>query len=161
MATDKIQTLSKLRDTILNESLRKEGKNQFGLFSSPPAGVWGDGEYNNTKQKRLGADGRVITKPRNIYSGGVRNGKVESSFFSKSSYVSINDPYRDQASIERQYKNSMKKKFPHEAEFKPSDGAKTDPFKAIFDHKPEFTTEKKKIIEVLTERSLEVQGILL
>jgi hypothetical protein len=26
---------------------------RFGLFSSPPAGVWGDGDYNFSKGKRI------------------------------------------------------------------------------------------------------------
>jgi len=143
MATEKIQTLSKMRETILNDTLQKDGKNRFGLFSCPPAGVWGDGDYNNTKQKKLGPDGRVATAPRKIYTGPSSSGKVASSFFSKTSYTTIGDPYRDQASIERQYQISRKKKFPHEADFKPADGTKSDPFKAIFKHEPEFTNEKK------------------
>jgi len=57
--------------------------------------------------------------------------------------VTVGDPYRDLASIERQYQISRKKKFPHEAEFRPADGNKTDPIKSIFKHEPEFTTEKK------------------
>jgi len=143
MATEKAQTLSKMRESILNDSLQKPGNNRFGLFSSPPAGVWGDGDYNKNKQKILGSDGRVKTAPRNIYGGTCRAGKTESSFISKASYVTISDPYRDQASIERQYQISRKKKFPHEQEFKPADANKSDPFKAIFKHMPEFSTEKK------------------
>jgi len=143
MAAEKAETLSKMRDTILKDTLAKPEKSRFGLFSSPPAGVWGDGDYNKTKQKHLGADGRVATQPRKIYGGTTKSGKTESSYFSKTSYVSIGDPYIDQASIERQYQISRKKKFPHEAEFKPADGTKSDPFKAIFKHEAEFTTEKK------------------
>jgi len=36
------------------------------------------------------------------------------------------DPYVDPASIERQYQLSRKKKFPHEAPFKPADGPKSE-----------------------------------
>jgi len=143
MAAEKVQTLSNMRETILKETLQKDGRNRFGLFSSPPAGVWGDGDYNRTKQKTLGTDGRVATAPRKIYGGPCRSGKVESSYLSKTTYISISDPYRDQASIERQYQISRKKKFPHENEFKPADANKSDPFKALFKHMPEFSTEKK------------------
>jgi len=42
-----------------------------------------------------------------------------------------------------QQKLAKKKKNPHENEFKPSDGMKTDPFKAIFKHMPEDDIKKK------------------
>jgi len=51
MAAEKAQTLSKMRDTIKNEALSKPGNNRFGLFSSPPAGVWGDAIITKQSKK--------------------------------------------------------------------------------------------------------------
>jgi len=136
MATDKAQTLNQLRTKIQNESSNNEGRNRFGLFSQPPAGVWGDGNYAFDKEKKLGQDGKPITKPRGIYGGPCRSGKTQSSYFQKPDFVTVGDKYVDPASIERQYQNSKKSK-KHEAEFKPADGTKSDPFKALYEHKTE------------------------
>lgn len=142
MATDKTQTLNNLRTKILTETQNNEGRNRFGLFSQPPAGVWGDGNYTFDKSKKLGQDGKPLTKPRGIYGGPSKTGKIESAYFSKTDYVTIGDKYVDPASIERQYQNSKKSK-KHEAEFKPADGTKSDPFKAIYEHKTEHVTTTK------------------
>jgi hypothetical protein len=77
-------------------------------------------------EKHLGADGRVATLPRQIYGGRCRSGKLNNSFITKTTYISIGDPYIDPASIERQYQLSRKKKFPHEQAFKPVDTCKTE-----------------------------------
>jgi len=142
MATDKAQTLNNLRTKILNESTNNEGRNRFGLFSQPPAGVWGDGNYTFDKAKKLGVDGKPLTKPRGIYGGPSKTGKVESSYFSKPDFVTIGDKYVDPASIDRQYQNSKKSK-KHEYEFKPANGTKSDPFTALYPHKTEHITTTK------------------
>jgi len=143
MATEKSQTLGNLRGKILAESMNNEGRNRFGLFSQPKAGVWGDGDYNFGKTKVVGGDGKVKTAPRGIYGGITKSGKMESSYLSKSGYVTIGDKYIDPASIERQYQNSRKKKFPHESEFKPADGTKSDAMKPVFKHMTDFHEVKK------------------
>jgi hypothetical protein len=143
MATEKAQTLSTLRTKILGESMQNEGRNRFGMFSYPRAGVWGDGDYNFSKAKHLGSDGKPITKPRGLYSGPTRTGKTESSYFARGAYVSIGDKFIDPASIERQYQLSKKKKIPHDAEFKPANGPKSDPYNALYKHMADFTEKKK------------------
>jgi len=143
MATEKTQTLSALRTKILSDTVNNQGTNRFGLFSFPPAGVWGDGDYNFEKSKKLGQDGKPVTKPRGLYSGPGRSGKTESSYFAKAGYTTIGDKYIDPSSMDRQYQLSKKSKNPHENEWKPADGSKTDPFKAIFEHKTELHNVKK------------------
>jgi len=143
MATDKGQTINNLKTKILAESLQKEGRNRFGLFSYPPAGISGTGDYDYNKTKKLGNDGKPLTQPRGLFSGPVSSGKVESSYFSKTAYVSIGDKYIDPESRDRQYLLAKKKKNPHENEFKPSDGTKTDPFKALYSHMTEHAAMKK------------------
>jgi len=143
MATDKETTLNTLRTKVFNESTNNEGRNRFALFSQPPAGVWGDGDYRMGKTKNIGNDGKVKTAPRGIYGGITKSGKIESSYLSKTAYITIGDKYIDPASIERQYQNSRKKKFPHENNFKPADGSKTDPCKPVFKHMADFHEEKK------------------
>jgi len=143
MATDKAQTINALRTKVLNESLQKEGRNRFGLFSYPPAGVSGMGDYDFNKTKKLGGDGKPLTQPRGLFSGPTRSGKVESSYFSKTVYVTVGDKYVDPASRDRQYNNAKKKNFKHESEFKPADGSKSDPFKAMFPHLTEHAAVKK------------------
>jgi len=143
MATEKESTLTALRTKVFNESINNEGRNRFALFSQPPAGVWGDGDYRMGKTKNVGPDGKVKTAPRGIYGGITKSGKIESSYLSRTGYVSIGDKYIDPASIERQYQNSRKKKFPHENDFKPADGTKSDPCKPIFPHMADFHEEKK------------------
>ena len=143
MATDKAQTLNNLRTKILNDSLTNEGRNKYGLFSYPPAGVSGVHNYEFNKTKMIGADGKPKTAPRGVFSGPGRSGKVESSYFAKTAYVTIGDKYVDPASRDRQYNNEKKKKIRHEQEFKPASGAKSDPCKALWGHKPEFHEVKK------------------
>jgi len=143
MATEKAQTLSTLRTKVLNESLANEGRNRFGMFSYPKAGVWGDDNYDFTKSKKLGEDGKPKTLPRGIYGGPTKAGKTESSYFAKTAYISIGDKYVDPDSIERQYQLAKKKKFNHESEFKPADGTKSDPFKAPFKHMTDHVATKK------------------
>jgi hypothetical protein len=67
MATDKAQTINLLRTKVLNESLQKDGGNRYGLFSYPPAGISGTGDYDFNKSKRLGNDGKPLTKPRGLF----------------------------------------------------------------------------------------------
>jgi len=143
MATEKTQTLSNLRTKILSESLRNEGRNRFGLFSYPPAGVAGDGDYLFNKSKRLGTDGKPVTQPRGLYSGPGRSGKSESSYFSRAAYVTIGDKYIDPASMDRQYQNAKKQKNTHDAEWKPADGTKSDPFSSVFKHMDDHREVKK------------------
>jgi hypothetical protein len=143
MATDKEQTLNGLRSKVLADSNNNEGRLRFAMFSQPPAGVWGDGDYRVGKTKHTREDGKVLTAPRGIFGGITKSGKVESCYFSKSGYVSIGDPYIDPASIERQYQNSRKKKFPHENDFRPSDGTKSDPMKPVFKHLADHNEVKK------------------
>lgn len=143
MATDKAQTLNNLRTKILTESLAHEGRNKYGLFSYPPAGVSGVHNYEFNKTKMLGDDGKPKTAPRGVFSGPGRSGKVASSYFGKTAYVTIGDKYVDPASRDRQYNNEKKKKIRHEAEFKPASGTKSDPCKALWGHKPEFIEVKK------------------
>jgi len=143
MATDKAQTINNLRTKVLTESLAKDGRNKYGLFSYPPAGISGVGDYDFNKTKKLGSDGKPLTQPRGLFSGPTRSGKVESSYFAKTAYVSIGDKFIDPASRDRQYLLAKKKKVPHESEFKPSDGRKTDPFNTLYKHMPEETHKKK------------------
>jgi len=143
MATDKAQTINQLRTKILTESQTNEGRNKYGLFSYPPAGISGTGDYDFNKTKKLGADGKPQTQPRGLFSGPTRSGKVESSYFAKTAYVTVGDKYVDPASRDRQYNLEKKKKMKHEAEFKPANGPKTDPFNALFKHEPEFHEKKK------------------
>jgi hypothetical protein len=143
MATDKAQTLNNLRTKILNDSLANEGRNKYGLFSYPPAGVSGVANYEFNKTKMLGENGKPKTAPRGVFSGPGRSGKVESSYFAKTAYVTIGDKYVDPASRDRQYNNEKKKKMRHEAEFKPASGTKSDPSKALWNHKPEFIAVEK------------------
>lgn len=143
MATDKNQALSTLRSKVHADTMGNEGRNRFALFSQPLAGVWGDGEYNFNKTKTLGSDGKVKTKPRGIYGGPPSSGKVESSYFSKTAYITIGDKYVDPASQERQAQLAKKKNIRHDAQFRPSDGTKTDPFKAVFEHMTEHHEKKK------------------
>jgi len=143
MATDKETTLTALRTKVFNDSVNNEGRNRFALFSVPPAGVWGDGDYRMGKTKNVNADGKIKTAPRGIYGGITKSGKIESSYLSRTGYVTIGDPYIDPASIERQYQNSRKKKFPHENDFRPADGTKSDPCKPIFKHMADFHEEVK------------------
>jgi len=143
MATDKAQTINALRTKILNDSMQNEGRNRFGLFSQPPAGISGTGDYDFSKTKKLGEDGKPKTQPRGIFSGPSRSGKVESSYFSKTVYVTVGDKYVDPASRDRQYNLSRKSKTKHEAEFKPANGPKSDPYNALFKHMPEYHEKKK------------------
>lgn len=143
MSAEKTQTLTALRTQILAESMSKEGRNRFGLFSYPPAGASGSGDYDFTKAKILGEDGKVKTQPRGIYSGPTKGGKTESSYFAKGAYISIGDKYVDPDSKERQYQMEKKKKNNHDAEWKPADGSKTDPFKSIYKHMTEHSDTKK------------------
>jgi hypothetical protein len=143
MASEKTQTLNALRTKVLTDTLNQKETNRFGLFSFPPAGVWGDGDYTFNKSKKLGQDGKPVTQPRGLYSGPGRSGKTESSFFSKSGYTTIGDKYIDPSSIERQYQLAKKNKNAHESEFKPANGTKSDPIKSLFEHKTELNPVKK------------------
>jgi hypothetical protein len=143
MGTANTETLNKLRDKFLSQSLKDEGSHRFGLFSSPLAGVWGDGNYDFKKQKKVGSDNKVITQPRGIYPGASRAGKSSKSYFSDVGYTTIGDPYIDPSSIDRKYQLSKKAKISHDAKFKPADGLKSDPSKALFAHMAEHDVSKK------------------
>jgi len=143
MATDKNQALSTLRTKIQSETMSNEGRNRFALFSQPPAGVSGNGDYNFNKTKTLGSDGKVKTAPRGVFSGPTSSGRIESSYFQKTTYVTIGDKYVDPASIERQAELAKKKNIKHDTQFKPADGSKSDPFKAVFEHMTEHAEKKK------------------
>jgi hypothetical protein len=143
MATEKAQTLNALKTKILNETLTNEGRDKYGLFSYPPAGVSGMENYDFTVSRKLDQSGKPLTKPRGIFAGPPKTGKIVSSYFSKPEYVTIGDKYVDPDSKERQYQNEKKKKIKHEAQFKPSDQSKTDPFKALFKHMTDHADRKK------------------
>jgi hypothetical protein len=143
MTTEKSQTLTALRGKILADTLNNTGMNRFGMFSFPPAGVWGDGNYTFEKSKKLGQDGKPITKPRGIFSHPTSTGKTPSSYFSDIGYTTVGDKYIDPASIERKYQLSKKKNNHHESEFKPADGTKSDPFTIPYKHMTDHTETKK------------------
>jgi len=143
MGTADTATLNKLREKFLSASLTNDGSKRYGLFSSPLAGVWGDGNYDFQKQKKVGPDNKVITQPRGLYPGASRSGKTGKSYFSDVGYTTIGDPYIDPSSMERKYQNAKKKKFPHDSNFRPADGMKSDPTKALFEHMKEDGDTKK------------------
>lgn len=53
------------------------------------------------------------------------------------------DKYVNPDSIDRQYQLEKKKNFKHEAEFKPADGTKSDPFKVSYKHMTDHVATKK------------------
>jgi len=136
-------SLTKLRDKFLSQSLKDDGSARFGLFSSAPAGVLGDGNYDFKKQKRVGPDGKVSTQPRGIYPGPLKSGKTTKSYFSDVGYTTIGDPFVDPSSIERKYQLAKNKKITHDTNFRPADGCKTDPMKSLFEHKAEQDVSRK------------------
>ena len=79
-------------------------RQRFGLFSIPPAGVGGTGDYelknsirldwiikHDNIEKKVRPDGKVLTEERNIFPGPRRSGKTESTYFSKTGYITISN----------------------------------------------------------------------
>lgn len=65
------------------------------MFSVPISTAIGDDTYFKPKPPRRDAEGAVITDPRNFTTKNVKKGKTDDALFSKPSYVSIGDPFKE------------------------------------------------------------------
>jgi hypothetical protein len=104
------------------------------MFSVPISNAIGDDTYFIPKPPRRDAEGAVITDPRNFTTKNPKKGAIDSVLFSKPSYVTQGDPFKEPAKVPM--RNSVKDGFKlggHELNFKPAK-AVPRPVKADFSH---------------------------
>ena len=104
------------------------------MFSVPISNAIGDDTYFVPKKARRDNEGAVITDPRNFTTKNPKKGHVDSVLFSKPSYISQGDPFKEAAKVPM--RSSVKDGFKeggHEMNFKPAK-AIPRPVKADFQH---------------------------
>ena len=96
-------------------------KMRHGMFSVPISTAIGDDTYFKPKPARRDAEGAVITDPRNFTTKNVKKGKTDDALFSKPTYVSIGDPFKEQNKLPmRTAKPDGFKEAGHDLNFKPA-----------------------------------------
>ncbi len=69
------------------------------MFSVPISTAIGDDTYFQPKKARRDAEGAVITDPRNFTTKNVRKGHTDEVLFSKPSYVTVGDPFKESSGV--------------------------------------------------------------
>ena len=69
------------------------------MFSVPISNAIGDDTYFVPKKARKDHDGHVITDPRNFTTKNPKKGHVDSVLFSKPSYITTGDPFKEAAKV--------------------------------------------------------------
>lgn len=113
------------------------------MFSVPISNAIGDDTYFVPKKARKDNEGHVITDPRNFTTKNPKKGHIDSVLFSKPTYISQGDPFKEAAKVPM--RNSVKDGFKqggHELNFKPAKSVPR-PVKADFPHMKDY--EEKKI----------------
>ena len=140
MAEDKKATL---REHFFQESFQLGQKMRHGMFSMPISTAIGDDTYCKAKVAHKDQDGRVVTEPKNFTTKKVKKGHTDDVLFSKPSYISTGDPFKEAQGVPK--RNPIKETFKeagHELNFKP---AKTfqRKVKADFDHLTDYVPINK------------------
>ena len=97
MATD--DKKATMRDQFFQESFGQANKQRHGMFSVPISTAIGDDTYFQPKPARRDAEGAVITDPKNFTTKNVKKGHIDSVLFSKPSYVSIGDQFKESSKL--------------------------------------------------------------
>jgi hypothetical protein len=69
------------------------------MFSVPISTAIGDDTYFQPKKARRDAEGAVITDPRNFTTKNVKKGHTDEVLFSKPTYVTVGDPFKEAAKV--------------------------------------------------------------
>lgn len=69
------------------------------MFSVPISTAIGDDTYFQPKKARRDAEGAVITDPRNFTTKNPKKGHVDSVLFSKPTYITQGDPFKEAAKV--------------------------------------------------------------
>ena len=91
------------------------------MFSIPISTAIGDNTYFKPKGARVDSEGAVITAPRNFTTKNVKKGSIDSVLFSKPSYISSGDPFKEAASVPM--RSSVKEGYKlggHDKNFRPA-----------------------------------------
>ena len=113
------------------------------MFSVPISNAIGDDTYFVPLKARKDAEGAVITDPRNFTTKNVKKGHTDDVLFSKPTYVTTGDPFKEaqgvpmRAPIKETYKDAG-----HEMNFKPAKTVQRK-VKADFDHMTDYVPVKK------------------
>lgn len=94
---------------------------------------------------RVDEEGHVITGPRNFTTKQMKKGKVDSVYFSKPSYVTVDAPYEG-GPLDRVPRTEVKdgyKKAGHDINFKPAKHVPDKPYKAPYEHMVDYVAVKK------------------
>jgi hypothetical protein len=84
-----------LRERTFADSKALSYKSRFGLFSQPVTNASGETNTYKYKLAEKDEDGKVITAPRNFTTKNPRKGKIDSIYFDRPSYVSVEDLYKN------------------------------------------------------------------
>lgn len=112
------------------------------MFSVPISTAIGDDTYFKQKQAFKDADGHVITGPRNFTTKNPKKGNIDTVLFSKPSYVTTGDPFKEAAKVPM--RTSVKEGYKlggHELNFKPAKSIPR-PVKADFEHMKDYEEVK-------------------
>ena len=141
MATDdKKETL---RSKHFNESIVLSQKMRLGMFSVPVSIAIGDTNYFPDKKARRDELGAVITDPRNFTTKKAKKGHGVEVTFSKPTYTSVGDPYKNAASVPmRTSKHEGYKDAGHDKDFKPAKALQRK-VRADFDHMTDYIEKKR------------------
>lgn len=97
MATDDAKAT--IRNTVFMESFQLAQKQRHGMFSVPISNAIGDDTYFVPKQANRDQDGHVITAPRNFTTKNPKKGHIDSVLFSKPTYITTEDPFKEPAKV--------------------------------------------------------------
>ena len=114
-------------------------KARYGLFSFTGTLAIGDDSLGRRTKPKRDVDGRVLIAPRNFYTTPPKGGKVPSSFFSSTSYISTGDPYRDPGKVLNSRKPNPRSD--DTPAFKPAGSVETSFF--AYSHEAVAAAEKK------------------
>jgi hypothetical protein len=132
-----------IRDNVFQESFNLAQKQRHGMFSVPVSLAIGDDQYFKPTEPRRDAEGGVITAPRNFTTKNVKKGHIDSVLFSKPSYVSQGDPFKEPAKAPmKEFVKDGFKLGGHTGNFKPAKDTQRK-VKADFEHMVEFKEVSK------------------
>lgn len=141
MATD--DKKEALRTQHFQESFVVAQKMRHGLFTMPVSNAIGDNNYFPVKKARRDQEGHVITDPRNFTTKKPKRGNGPDATFQKPVFVTVGDPYKNQASVPmRSTKHEGYKEAGHDKDFKPAKSIQRK-VKADFDHMTDYIEKKK------------------
>lgn len=107
------------------------------MFSQPASTAIGDTNTYQVKEPRRDDEGAVITAPRNFYTTKTKKGHTDKELFSRPSYVSIGNPFKEAAlGALRTIKKDAFTVGGHDRDFRPQINNKERMHKLPYDYMP-------------------------